>query len=89
MNWPVCIRRVAGVSLMPAIKPGQIIIFVRFGRVRAGRLVLARAEDREVIKFVTGQKGNLYRLGGVLDGSASYLVDRAAILAIAVGRHRP
>ena len=73
---------------MPAIRPGQVIVFVRFRQPKAGRLVLARVEDQEVIKFVAAKKKGVHCLIGVLDGSASYRVDGSDILAAAVGHYQ-
>ena len=85
MGCLICRRRVVGVSLAPAIKPGQKIVFVGWKKPRVGRLVLARVEGREVIKLVTAQKRGLLWLAGSLDGSANYQVEAAAIIGVAVG----
>ena len=85
MKQPVYLRRVSGVSLMPAIRPGRLLIFIRWRRLRPGQLVLARVDGREVIKQAAGRQGNGWRLVGLLPGSADYQVPEAAILAVAIG----
>lgn len=70
---------------MPKIRPGRIIIFTRLGRPKAGRLVLARADGQEVVKFIAAEREGVYHLVGALDGSAGYRVERADILGVAVG----
>ncbi len=85
MNWPIRLRRVGGVSLMPAIRPGKVIVFVRPRRLQVGQLVLAQANGQEIIKLITTKEGGYCRLVGALAGSASYRVAEGAILGVAVG----
>lgn len=89
MKPPIYLRRVEGVSLMPAVRPGRLLVFIRFRRIRPGRLVLARADGREVIKQVAGRRGQYYQLEGLSPGTSSYLVPETAILGVAVGRAGP
>ncbi len=84
MNWPIHLRRVSGVSLMPTIRPGQILVFVRRRRIRPGQLVLARVDSLEVVKQVSHHRNNAYHLVGSWPGAASYRVTGAAILGVAV-----
>lgn len=85
MNWPVRLRRVSGVSLMPTVRPGRIIVFFYPWQPRVGQLVLAQAEGREVIKVITAKTTGGYHLGGILAGSAAFEVKKSAILGVAVG----
>ena len=84
MSWPIHLRRVSGVSLMPAIRPGQVLVFVRRRRIRPSQLVLARVDNLEVVKRVSRRQGDSYRLVGSWAGAASYRVPGAAILGVAV-----
>jgi hypothetical protein len=58
------IRRIVGPSMQPALPPGTIVLGVRWLRPRPGNIVIARVNDREIIKRVAdiGARG-VYVLG--------------------------
>ena len=56
MNWPLRLRRVEGVSLMPVVNPGQIIIFSHWRRARIGNLILAKTDGLEIVKVVAAER---------------------------------
>lgn len=68
MKWPLIIRRVSGESMLPVLKPGQIVIGLAFGRLRPGRIVIISHGGMEKIKRV-----------GRIDGDKLYIIgDNAA-----------
>lgn len=46
------VRRVVGESMLPALRPGQIVVATRWTRLLPGKVVIARMRDRDVIKRV-------------------------------------
>lgn len=63
MKWPVIIRRVTGVSMLPSYRQADVVIAVS-GRVRLGDVVIARQGGREVLKRVATIKAHDYYLQG-------------------------
>lgn len=48
----ICIRRVVGESMIPTLRPGQIVVALGFMPLRVGAIVIADIAGREVIKRV-------------------------------------
>lgn len=48
----VYIRRVVGVSMLPTLRPGQIVLALGLLPLRAGDIVVAEVGGREVIKRI-------------------------------------
>jgi nickel-type superoxide dismutase maturation protease len=46
------VRRVVGESMLPTLKPGQIVFVTPWVRLLPGKVVMARVRNREVIKRV-------------------------------------
>ena len=58
------IRRVVGQSMLPAYRPGTLVLGVRWLRPQLGRVVIAERDGREIIKRVTDMKaGRVFVLG--------------------------
>lgn len=69
MKWPLLIRRVSGESMLPSLKPGQVIVGLCTGQPRVGQIVIIRHGGLEKIKRVAQVDGKkLYVLG---DNAAS------------------
>ncbi|MEI9914356.1 MAG: S24 family peptidase [Candidatus Saccharibacteria bacterium] len=64
------VRRVVGSSMLPTLKPGQIVIGIR-PRIIEGRLVIAVHKDKEIVKRLTKIDGNkIYIIGDNPDQSS-------------------
>jgi nickel-type superoxide dismutase maturation protease len=46
------VRRVVGKSMMPTLRPGQIVLITPLVRLLPGKVVMARFNNQEVIKRV-------------------------------------
>lgn len=46
------LRRVVGDSMLPTLRPGQVVIATPLVRVESGRVVIAQTADRAIIKRV-------------------------------------
>ena len=69
------IRQVKGVSLLPKIAPGRLIIFFTWPKkLTPGQLVLAQTRDGQVIKILAQKKNGRWRLVGRLANSSDYWV---------------
>ena len=66
----IFIRRVVGTSMLPALKPGKIVIGLGFRRPRIGDIVIVDRDGRELIKRIAqiGPAG-YYLLGDNRDNS--------------------
>ena len=62
------VRRVVGNSMLPTLKPGQVVIGVK-SKAATGRLVIAVHKDSEIIKRLTKIDGNKVYIVG--DNSAA------------------
>lgn len=58
------VRRIVGESMVPALQPGQIVVGVSFLRPKIGDVVVAKVNDKEVIKRVVGMDGDNFELQG-------------------------
>ena len=52
IKWPLVIRRVEGHSMEPSLREGQIVFATPLLAAGKGDVVIARPEDRDVIKRV-------------------------------------
>lgn len=52
MRWPLSAVAVAGDSMTPTLRPGDLLIIARTGRIRPGDLVMARRPDRPTLLLV-------------------------------------
>jgi nickel-type superoxide dismutase maturation protease len=48
----IVVRRVVGDSMLPTLRPGQIVVATRWVRLRPGKIVIALTPRREVVKRV-------------------------------------
>lgn len=48
--WPLGLYRVAGHSMLPALRPGQLLLGLRWARPRPGQIIVAWHDGRPVIK---------------------------------------
>lgn len=58
------IRRVNGVSMVPTLKHGQLVVFRRTSKVRKGSVVIARFFNQTVVKRVQDIEGEKVFLRG-------------------------
>lgn len=58
------IRRIIGQSMQPTLKEGQIVISIKRKRYKVGQIVIARQNNKEVIKRVSEVYGGYYNLLG-------------------------
>lgn len=67
---PLLIRRVAGSSMLPTLKEGQLVIGWRISQPAKKQIVIAKQNGREVIKRIAEIDGdNIYLLGDNLQQS--------------------
>lgn len=60
----ILLRRVVGESMLPALRPGQLVVAVRTPRLRVGDVVIARHHKRDKLKRVQSvQGGQVFLLG--------------------------
>lgn len=58
------IRRVVGRSMLPKIRPGSIVMALKFLRPKVGDVVILRHDNKELIKRISELSGNgVYVLG--------------------------
>ena len=76
------IRRVVGQSMLPTLKPQQIVIFRKSRNLQVGQIVCAQTSDREVVKRLVFQTANNSYLCGDAHDSATYFVPHIAIKGI-------
>lgn len=50
----IMVRRVVGQSMLPALKPGQLVVGLKFKHARVGDVVIVRRGKLEIIKRVHG-----------------------------------
>lgn len=58
------LRRVEGVSMLPALKPGDVVVGQRGKQPRVGDIVIAWVHDKEVIKRISQVTDDGYELLG-------------------------
>ena len=58
------IRRVVGNSMLPYLKPGNIVLVKKVKKYKIGDIVIANVNNRQVIKRVKNINNNLYELIG-------------------------
>lgn len=58
------IRRVVGNSMLPYLKPGNIVLAKKVNKYKIGDIVIANVNNRQVIKRVKNINNNLYELIG-------------------------
>lgn len=68
------IRRIAGDSMRPTLRPGQVIIFRRFGSFKPGRIVAATTDRREVVKRLIRLDDKVALLQADAPGGSDYFV---------------
>jgi len=60
----IFVRRVVGDSMLPALKPGQIVLCHEIRQFRQGQVVVAFVGDREVIKRIASiENGRIFLVG--------------------------
>ena len=60
----VYIRRVVGRSMLPKIRPGNIVMALKFLRPKVGDVVIVRHDNKELIKRITEMRHDgIYVLG--------------------------
>ena len=71
MKSLVFLRRVVGSSMLPMLRPGQIIVAsTNFKTLRPGMVVVLRKNNRELIKRIERIEGNkVFVIGDNLSGS--------------------
>lgn len=87
------IRRVEGLSMLPAFAHGKIIVGWRFGRPQVGDVVIARHHKIELIKRVSDiQGGQVYLLGdnppASTDSRQFGWLPATAIIAVVITRSK-
>lgn len=87
------IRRVEGLSMLPAFSHGKIVLGWRFKRPRVGDVVIARHHRIELIKRVSEmQDGKVFLLGDNAEASTDSRqfgwLPSGAIVAVVVTRRR-
>lgn len=60
----ILIRRIVGMSMWPAFRPGTLVIAWRYREPRAGDVVIATKKGREIIKRIARQGDMGYFLVG-------------------------
>ena len=70
-NKPFIVRRVAGASMSPKLRPGQLLIATRFFRhVHPGQVVIIAHQGREKVKRIERiADDKIYVIGDNLDAS--------------------
>ena len=63
MNWPLRLYRVAGDSMLPTYKPGELLIGYRWGRPKPGEVVVVH-HPRPIIKRLKSIHGRALWLEG-------------------------
>ncbi|HSW66048.1 MAG TPA: S26 family signal peptidase [Bacillota bacterium] len=64
------LRRVVGKSMLPALRPGKIVVGIRTRRVCAGNIIIVRFQGSEYIKRLERKEpGRLYVTGDNRDAS--------------------
>lgn len=89
----IMIRRVEGLSMVPAYQHGKIVVGRRFGRPRVGDVVIVRHRRTEIIKRISQmQDGQVYLLGDNPEESTDSRqfgwVPQTTILAVVFGGAR-
>jgi phage repressor protein C with HTH and peptisase S24 domain len=64
MKWPLIIRRVVGHSMEPTLKQGRVVLATPLLSVGEGDIVVAKHEDKEIIKRVKKVEEKGYFLEG-------------------------
>ncbi len=83
------LRRVVGHSMVPTLKPGNLVIASRLLSVKTGRIVIARAGNTEVIKRVGLVKSYYIQLIGDNKSSAHNIeVKPTDILGVVVHKRK-
>lgn len=62
---PILLRRVVGDSMLPTLKPGQIVVAIRLTqRLKPGQVIIFERQGREQIKRIAQLRdGRVYVLG--------------------------
>lgn len=63
-NKPLVVRRVVGESMLPTLRPGQIVVGCGWLGPRVGDIVIANIQGREVIKRVVTVDGSQLEIIG-------------------------
>lgn len=58
------LRRVIGKSMLPSLRPGEIVFGTRFKQPKVGDMVIAQSNEREIIKRVAQVGAQGYYLLG-------------------------
>jgi len=82
----IVLRRVVGESMLPTLKPGELLIGVKTNRVRPGDIVIVNHNGLDKVKRVQKvNKDSVYILGDNLKSSSDSrdfgYIDRSKILA--------
>ncbi len=64
MKWPLIVRRVVGHSMEPTLREGRIVLASPLLPIGKGDIVVAKVEDREIIKRVSEVTNEGYFLRG-------------------------
>lgn len=87
------IRRVEGLSMLPAYQHGKIVVGWRFGHPRIGDVVIVRHRRVEIIKRISQmQGGQLFLLGDnpaeSTDSRQFGWIPQHAVIAVVIGGAR-
>lgn len=71
MKWPFLLRRVTGESMLPVLRPGQIVLAMRLHKtLLVGDVVIITHEGKEKIKRIKEvQEGEFFVVGDNLPAS--------------------
>jgi len=67
----IFVRRVVGDSMLPTLKPGQIVFCHEIRQFRKGQVVVAFVGDREVIKRIASIENGRISLRGDNEGKST------------------
>lgn len=87
------LRRVVGDSMLPTLRPGQLVIATRWVRLSPGSIVIAPLGGREVIKRVKSVKAQgIELIGDNLEASTDSrvygLVDPRSVIGVVIWPRR-
>jgi len=86
MKMPILIRRIEGISMVPSLKPGQLVMAWKYSEPQVGDLVILWHEDLEKIKRIHRINGRQYYVLGdnravSIDSRHFGYLDRSRIIA--------
>jgi len=70
MKLPLLIRQVKGTSMHPSYKEGDLLVISRIYNLQNGDVIIAKVDNREILKRVSGTKPDkIYLVGDNLSQS--------------------